>query len=339
MRVGGLLCLIGAAVPASVLPFSPPTRVVGQAGWAVAAAFFFASVGAGAYLMIRPASVHPIPLLLIGYAAVVGLGLTQVLVGSQGQFELAFVLLAAYQASVHPARRVLPLLGCVVLVQAISRLTGGSTGLELVAAAGAALLTVLLAFMALIQAGSNRALAARVMSLREDAERRALTDPLTAVGNRRAFDEALARQIGASERSGRKLSLAMFDIDRFKSINDRFGHEAGDAALTGASTSMAEVLRGSDVCFRWGGDEFAVLLPDTGRRLALQVARRVAESVRQAERSPDGQALSISYGVATRGAGEAGYELVRRADAALFEAKRVRSPSRAKAAEADTSPV
>jgi diguanylate cyclase (GGDEF)-like protein len=156
--------------------------------------------------------------------------------------------------------------------------------------------------------------------------RLSLTDALTGVGNRRAFDEALRQEIARARRLGCSLALALLDIDHFKRINDTMGHQAGDLALGAFVERVRSVARSSDRLFRYGGEEFALLLSDSGLVGALAVARRVDEAV---AREPlrvghDAAVVTCSVGVAELSASDdaLGVELVGRADAALYAAKR-----------------
>lgn len=236
--------------------------------------------------------------------------------------ELAFLLLAAYHASVHPARRVLPLLGWIVVAEAASTLIGGPTAIDVVQMVNAVVLLVVMTVMAIGLAQSHRSRAKQLISLHEQAERRALTDTLTGLANRRAFDEELARQVASSGRYGRPLSLAMLDVDDFKSINDRFGHDAGDAALIAVADAIIDVVRRADICFRWGGDEFVLLLPEVLRDGAETVAQRISDAIRHGACTPGDEQLAIGWGTATLRVGERPMEFVERADARLLAAKR-----------------
>lgn len=112
------------------------------------------------------------------------------------------------------------------------------------------------------------------LSMNEQATR----DWLTGLRNRRYFEETLADHIEAASRYGRELSLALFDIDHFKKINDTHGHAAGDAALRKFATLLKESARKADIVCRYGGDEFAVILPETGATDATKFAARVLKN-------------------------------------------------------------
>lgn len=150
------------------------------------------------------------------------------------------------------------------------------------------------------------------------------TDPLTGVSNRRSFDEALGKEFARSRRHSRALGVVMLDLDHFKKINDAHGHPGGDRVLRAFATTVGSVLREGDVLFRYGGEEFVVLLPDTGPDGALCAAERIIAAVASTPVSIDGELIRIttSAGVAclersTRDKGE----LLAKADAALYEAK------------------
>lgn len=156
--------------------------------------------------------------------------------------------------------------------------------------------------------------------------RLSLTDGLTGVGNRRAFDEALRQEIARARRLGCALALALLDIDHFKRVNDTMGHQAGDLALVDFVERVRSVARSADRLFRYGGEEFALLLSDAGLSGGLALARRIVEAV---AREPlrvghDAAVVTCSVGVAELGASDdtLGTELVGRSDAALYAAKR-----------------
>jgi diguanylate cyclase (GGDEF)-like protein len=162
----------------------------------------------------------------------------------------------------------------------------------------------------------------------EQANRRlwelALTDPLTGVANRRRLVEQAEQEILRSRRSGRPLSMLMLDLDHFKKINDVHGHAQGDKVLCNFADAIRGALRVTDLVARIGGEEFAVLLPDTAMTTAGEVAQRILNTVRlQAVAGPDGPVrYTVSIGMADlRDKQECYDDLSRRADAALYAAK------------------
>ena len=151
-------------------------------------------------------------------------------------------------------------------------------------------------------------------------------DALTGLHNRRALEEALPAAVSHTRRHDRPLSVLVADMDHFKTINDVFGHQAGDDMLRKAAQSITAALRLSDPCYRWGGDEFVAILPEAAFGEALDIADRVRSTVALSCRTPDGKPLRISVGAAQLGPGETGDDLVARADAELLAAKAARAP-------------
>ena len=159
------------------------------------------------------------------------------------------------------------------------------------------------------------------------AMRLALTDPLTGLGNRKYFDRMIEMAVQSSLASGEPLSLLMFDIDHFKAFNDSFGHLTGDQVLRLVALSVRHAIKGQDITARYGGDEFAVLLPDTALRQALIVADHIRRGVmaKELRKKSTGEILgrvTISIGVAMLKQGDDTDALIERADACLYAAKR-----------------
>lgn len=155
------------------------------------------------------------------------------------------------------------------------------------------------------------------------AELDARVDPLTRLGNRRALDEHLVTVHALNERNGLSYSLLMLDIDKFKSINDTYGHAAGDAVLQVMGKVLQTQLRLSDRPFRMGGEEFVMILSATSLKQAAIVAERVRKRVEAATVHFEGKTLhfTASIGVAEIEAGQSSGELLERADEALYAAK------------------
>jgi len=160
----------------------------------------------------------------------------------------------------------------------------------------------------------------------QEARRAAATDALTGLPNRRAFEERLAEAMTPGPEEAGPLCLIMFDIDHFKSVNDRYGHPAGDAVLRSLANTLREWARPADRLARVGGEEFAVILPATPREEAMPLAdalrRAVARDGLLAGANGERLSVTISLGVAQRQPGETGEALMGRADTALYEAKR-----------------
>jgi len=145
-----------------------------------------------------------------------------------------------------------------------------------------------------------------VLTLRDVSERkrleeqllhRALHDPLTGLANRALFADRLRHAHALARESGRRYAVAVADLDDFKAINDGFGHASGDQALREIATAIQQRLRGPDLAARIGGDEFGVLLPQTGREAAEAVARDLEDAVCRALTPP--LATTASIGIST----------------------------------------
>ena len=153
------------------------------------------------------------------------------------------------------------------------------------------------------------------------------TDPLTGLGNRRALTLAMDRELARAERSGEGVVLAIADLDHFKHVNDTHGHDVGDRVLAVVARTLVRVFRASDVVARYGGEEFVIVAPSCREDCAMQTLERARAAVEAlAIATPGGSVcVTLSFGAASvcgarcRGAGP---ELLRRADAALYEAKR-----------------
>ena len=162
----------------------------------------------------------------------------------------------------------------------------------------------------------------------------ATRDSLTGVYNRRAFLDAAALELERSRRYGSALAVVQIDLDQFKRVNDRFGHQAGDRVLVDFATRVTGLLRSSDVFGRMGGEEFTLLLPQTAAAEALQVAERIRMALVEADITPT---YTASLGVATTQCGAPSLEgLMAVADAALYRAKE-NGRNRVELSEADES--
>jgi diguanylate cyclase (GGDEF)-like protein len=179
--------------------------------------------------------------------------------------------------------------------------------------------------IAAVTLAGHAAIALENARLHRMVERQALVDGLTGLANRRHLDQELVSNLARAERSGGSLSLILGDLDDFKRVNDEHGHACGDTVLREFAALMNEVVREGDTAGRWGGEEFALLLPDP----TVDGAQRVAERLRQALEeqvilSPEGEPLrvTVSLGVASFPDLGGRAELVAAADEALYRAKR-----------------
>jgi len=158
----------------------------------------------------------------------------------------------------------------------------------------------------------------------EEVSRRARTDALTGLANRRAFDEQLEQLLAHADRFGHSVSLILADVDHFKKVNDTWGHESGDVVLKSIAKTLSDGVRAVDVCARFGGEEIAILLPQTQLGGAVELADRLRKAVASKPIMALGNEVpvTISCGVACYPEGVLTKEaLFAAADRALYEAK------------------
>jgi diguanylate cyclase (GGDEF)-like protein len=217
--------------------------------------------------------------------------------------------------------------------QVVARIEQGEIGARTVAAEAGVLAPLaagindMAARVALTEEELRQQIALATNELRlqkEAAERAARVDTLTGVANRRAFSEIAENEVQRALRYGTPLSLVLIDLDHFKSINDHYGHQTGDAVLASFARTVTGVVREVDIVGRWGGEEFVVLLPGTAADEAMQAAERMRQAVADTRLQAQGRQIvyTASFGVAQFNPTELTfYGLVARADAALYRAK------------------
>lgn len=161
-----------------------------------------------------------------------------------------------------------------------------------------------------------------LIELNEQLRHAALRDPLTGLANRRQLTERLQEEVARCSRGQPAFALAMLDVDHFKRINDTYGHDTGDTVLCRLAETISAPLRSQDLCARWGGEEFMLLLPHTGLEQAGALLRRVITAVRglRLETIPDLR-LTVSAGLTVYRSQESLEETIRRADSELITAK------------------
>lgn len=335
---GGLAIAFAMVIFAfTMLDPSPFLRIASHIGIAAGIAMF--GYGTASF------SERPFPALL--YGLLITLWLTIAVVGALTGLlgETARVMAASLAGGallLHAAQelrrapenyqgRALQVLCALVLLTGLFFVLRGavrlaSLGPELLAVVEPVVFLILLlalpvAMIAVITDGLAQSLA---VALR-NASREARIDPLTGVQNRRSFDRSFQFVFRQFKRYGRAQSLILFDLDRFKAVNDGHGHTVGDAMLVAVGRVMQTALRDVDQLFRVGGDEFAILLPETAGPAALAVAQRLCAELGTIHvPSPSGAAVSISasFGVTEcRAADTAPADVYDRADRALYFAK------------------
>jgi diguanylate cyclase (GGDEF)-like protein len=314
----GLLALCGLLTLA-FLPFEPVDDELGAAGWVIAAALGLGAIaGAGLLARRRPSFDD---LLVIAYAGIVGIALLNYLAGGgSSAYEDLYVLWLGTGAA-HPPRRALTHLAAMLVALALPLVYESATAEVLDDMAAEALILIVIGLLLTAYTAGVRRQRAGLQAGVEVERRLARVDPLTGLGNRRAFDEALTVETSRTAREQAPLSVGLVDVDDLGSINDRHGHLEGDRCLREVARAMERSVRGSDRCFRWGGDEFVLIMPDTDRPLADTVLGRMAEEVGVECRSPDGQGIELSWGAAALEPGGTAEDLLAAADVALLERK------------------
>ncbi|HET6207604.1 MAG TPA: GGDEF domain-containing protein [Terracidiphilus sp.] len=157
---------------------------------------------------------------------------------------------------------------------------------------------------------------------RRDLHRMARTDSLTGLLNRRAFEEILARELVRANRTARSISILLIDIDRFKQVNDEWGHQAGDEVLRRVGEALRSHMRPADALSRFGGEEFVILLRDAGVDQSEHIAGRLRTDIAGLNGMPGSVQITVSIGVAASRNYDSPEELLRRCDQALYLSKR-----------------
>ena len=160
-------------------------------------------------------------------------------------------------------------------------------------------------------------------TLYKQAIKMAHTDPLTNTKNRAAFNDTIQREYDLANRNSNPLSLIFIDIDHFKSVNDTYGHECGDVVLSSIASRITESVRSSDIIFRYGGEEFVVLLSETNLDEAGVIAERIRSAIKNHTLAFDMKTLNItaSLGVSSLKGNDTTDTFVNRADNAMYQAK------------------
>jgi diguanylate cyclase (GGDEF)-like protein len=316
--VGWLLATVTAN---AMLPFYPPTVELGSEGWLIPAAFSVV-IAVWLYVLLKHGERIDFNVLIVSsYAGFGMIAVDQWLAGGlpAPYHELyPFMILGA--AVVHPPRRFLPLMLVTCAVVMVPELGGAGPGqigdlvAELVLWIGASLFVMAVMF-------NLRQHREELQADTAEAQELARIDALTGLGNRRAFEEAVSVELSRHERSKAPLSLLICDLDRFKTINDRYGHLAGDDCLRQVAETMRDELRMGDNAFRWGGDEFVVVLADTDTPAALGVSSRLERVVARTCSRPDGEPIHLTTGIAEVREGMTLQELLAAADLVLREHK------------------
>jgi diguanylate cyclase (GGDEF)-like protein len=318
---GIMAALLGltAVLSLAFLPLEPVDDQIGWAGWIVAAALICAGfAGAVAVARRRPSYDQLLVIAYLGVAAIAALN--WLAGGGSSAYEDLFVLWLGAGA-MHPPRRAFTHLAVMLAALALPLLYEG-TGSEIVMDMIAeALILVVLSSILVTYLFHVRRQRLGLQSGVEVARRLARVDAPTGLGNRRAFDEALTVEVAHAAREGVPLSVGLVDIEGLRRVNEGWGHLEGDRCLREVALTMERSVRTTDRCFRWGGDEFVLVLPGSSRTVADDVLGRMAENVEQSCTAPDGRGIELTWGAAEITVGTSAEDALARADVALLERK------------------
>jgi diguanylate cyclase (GGDEF)-like protein len=321
-RMAAAFWIVGAVLALAVLPLTPPTAAIGDAGLALAGAAGLLALGGGALLLRRGRAAYSL-LLAVGYVGVAQIAVAQWLAGGlDAPYWQLFMLPALQISAVHPPRRIVPFFATMLAAAAAPLVYDGWSTHDAAAFLLGALLwigTAVITYRLMCELREQR-----IESLREEdhAKRLARLDSLTGLNNRRAFDETLDEQIELARTTGQPLSVLLADVDGFKQINDEHGHMNGDSCLRQVARTIQVSVRATDACFRWGGDEFAVLLPNADATRAAELCDRIQEAVLASCFDPDGVPLHVSCGHTELSDGMDTRRLLEAADLAMLTLKR-----------------
>jgi diguanylate cyclase (GGDEF)-like protein len=313
----GLLVLLTVAL----LPASPPSHPSEAVAWVITGVL----VALGALLVAqnhrRRITSWGI-LLASGYGIVAGLAIMQWVAGGSGApYERLLLLPVVFVAATQPPRQIAGFLAFVFLALMAPLVYDGWNTHEFGASVASFVIWCGLGIGGNLLMSGVRA--QRLSHAAEEAEARheARIDSLTGLHNRRAFDELLIAEVARARRLELPLSMAMVDIENFKEVNDRWSYAEGDRCLREVAASLKENLRQPDFCFRWGGDEFALILSGTPSDETDPIAERLQVEVSGMCKRPDGSPLRIRFAVAELRDGLSPRELTEMAGLALTAAK------------------
>jgi len=318
-RMAGLFALIGVLFTVLLWPLSPLSDQIGNGGWALGIGIGVLGLVISALILLRPSLWSYRSLAVLAYFSVVGISLMQWLAGGSGEpYEILILIPVLFVAAVYPPGVIAGFL-LIAAASLAAPLVYDQVSGDLAASAVGPFLLMLgvggAVHYLLLQIRDQRVELARE---EKHARVEARVDELTAIANRRAFEEALVDEISRADRMGTPLCMAMGDIEHFKRINDEFGHLEGDRALLAVAQAMDSELRVPDRVFRWGGDEFALLLPGTKKEGADVLIGRVQAKVSAACRRPDNESIWIHFAAAELRPDMTATELTEAADLALM---------------------
>jgi diguanylate cyclase (GGDEF)-like protein len=321
-RLAGFLFCSAGAIAAVLLTLDPPTGAIGGAGWVPAAIMVALAFVFGVLMIVNRRPLAPVLLFGIALSGPAMLGTLQWLSGAGSSFEQILILSVVWCGVVLPPRRLAVVVACDTVVVFLPIASGDwVTATMLPERLTTVGIMWALTVVTYVHAARNRSIRRSLGAQAAEADTLARVDALTGLGNRRALDEAIVAQVALAGRTARPLCALVGDLDGFKQINDRHGHDAGDAILRAVATTMRDVVRLPDSCFRWGGDEFVILLPETDLATAETIADRISTTIASRCTTSAGTPVTLTLGCAEHVAPQTGARLLAIADAALLAAK------------------
>ena len=318
--IGGTVGLVIAASQIVALALHPPVDGVGPFGWVLAGLVVGIAAVVSWGLIDRARALTSNQLLGLAGVGIVQVTVLASLTGGQPEREVMLFWIVFAAAAQVPARAAAVLAGALLL-SLVLVYGGGPDSRALTQLAFDVPLWTGLALLAHMLFGRLRQQRLELREERAGLAELARSDELTGLGNRRALEEALEREEGRVSRGSGVCSIAIVDLDGFKEVNDRFGHLAGDELLRAVADVLRAGLRRPDQSFRWGGDEFALLMPDSDHDAAEQAVARLRRAICETCLGPTGEPVATGWGIAQVTQEVSAREAMARADGLLIAAK------------------
>ena len=320
-RIGTVVWGLLVILLAFLVPLNPPTEAFGAAGWVVAGVAI--AGGLAAFELMRAERVRSWDALLaIAYATVIAIGLLQWLAGGvTAPFRGLLLLPVLIVAATHPPRRIAPFMALIFVVLAAPFLYDAWDATRAEGIVATFVIWCALAVGASLLMTGVRVQRVTLTAEGEEARAEARIDSLSGLPNRRAFDEVLNIEVARARRFNLPLSLVMIDVVHFKGINDDWSYAEGDRCLQDVAEALQRTVRQQDTCFRWGGDEFAMILVGMGEDDIDSLAERLDSEVSSTCLRPDGTPIRLRLATAELRGGLSPRALTEMAGAALTTAK------------------
>jgi diguanylate cyclase (GGDEF)-like protein len=318
-RLGSWFWIVNCLLAIALWPLSPIDRRIGDAGWLVGDILIISALVFALAMRSERLRLSFRGVLISCYVGALGIGGMQWLAGGgSAPYDGLLLNLLLLVAATNPMRRLAPFIAYIGALLFAPVVYGSFEEATAAKALSEFVIWAPLALLVYLMMSSIRTQRISMQRGEEAAREEARVDELTTISNRRAFEEALLEEISRSDRMDTPLSMAMGDIEHFKQINDRFGHLEGDRALHRVAQAMESELRIPDRVFRWGGDEFVLLLPGTAKEDADVVIARLQAAVCESCNRPDGESIFIHFAAAELQPGMTATQLTEAADLELM---------------------